>query len=327
MASRMASRIVYVSKLGRMRYLPAWDYQKNVAEKVRNNMKTGKEPGHTLLLVEHHPVEVNGRRLSPYKPRGSHNLPRTRPADGIPNLTPQVLQFGYVCALERTVIRTLRWLGINSHTSPHTGVWVGDNKICALDLRWYEHIVPCGIPDKGITSISKELNRDVTIDEVEPHFLKAFSEVFECKVVPADDRDIGPYSCSYSHNKDPASVKESTFTRGGEKPPLKEYGSSKSNVEKSVCRDQSSIVGQCSITAGPHGSRSRGPASLPGGLASLPSVLRPDHFLLLHRGYRCQNCPSRFVSASLRVTKSRAEEFYLEGGIRVTAAATTDILC
>ncbi|XP_042242436.1 putative lipoyltransferase 2, mitochondrial [Homarus americanus] len=230
MASRMASRIVYVSKLGRMRYLPAWDYQKNVAEKVRNNMKTGKEPGHTLLLVEHHPVYTIGIRQTEYTEELETQL-RSMGADfhrtnrgglitfhgpgqlmAYPILHLRSFSSGmkwYVCALERTVIRTLRWLGINSHTSPHTGVWVGDNKICALgiqgrhvtthglalncntDLRWYEHIVPCGIPDKGITSISKELNRDVTIDEVEPHFLKAFSEVFECKVVPADDRDIG----------------------------------------------------------------------------------------------------------------------------------------
>nr|XP_045594698.1 putative lipoyltransferase 2, mitochondrial isoform X2 [Procambarus clarkii] len=115
----------------------------------------------------------------------------------------------YVCALERTVIRTLQLLGITgAHTTPHTGVWVGENKLCAIgiqgrhitthglalncnvDLKWYDHIVPCGLDDKGTTSVSKELNRDVTVDEVEPYFLKSFSEVFQCKLVLAADEFV-----------------------------------------------------------------------------------------------------------------------------------------
>lgn len=54
---RMAGKIVYVQNLGRMRYMPAWDYQKMIAEKVQKNVKSGKEPCHTLLLVEHEPGE------------------------------------------------------------------------------------------------------------------------------------------------------------------------------------------------------------------------------------------------------------------------------
>lgn len=51
----MASRIVYVQKLGRVPYKMAWDYQKVVAERVRQNVKAKKEPGHTMLLLEHDP--------------------------------------------------------------------------------------------------------------------------------------------------------------------------------------------------------------------------------------------------------------------------------
>jgi lipoyl(octanoyl) transferase len=39
---------------------------------------------------------------------------------------------------------------------------------CDCDLSWYERIVACGISDAGITSLSRELNRDVTVDEVLP---------------------------------------------------------------------------------------------------------------------------------------------------------------
>lgn len=66
----------------------------------------------------------------------------------------------------------LKTWGIEAGRCEHTGVWVGESKIAALgvqisrgltshgfalncntDLNWYSHIVPCGILDKGVTSI------------------------------------------------------------------------------------------------------------------------------------------------------------------------------
>ncbi|CAB1348477.1 unnamed protein product [Coregonus sp. 'balchen'] len=77
-------------------------------------------------------------------------------------------------SLERTVINLCRKYGIKASTSPDTGVWVGDNKICAIgihcgtyipshslalncntDMGWFENIVPCGIVGKGVTSLSE----------------------------------------------------------------------------------------------------------------------------------------------------------------------------
>lgn len=103
-------------------------------------------------------------------------------------------------AIERAIISTCAKLGITANTSPHTGVWVGERKICALglhasryitshglalncstDLTWYDHIVPCGIPDKGVTSISNELSKLVAINEVAPIFIKSFAQIFECE--------------------------------------------------------------------------------------------------------------------------------------------------
>lgn len=57
---KMANKIVYVQKLGRVPYKMAWDYQKVVAEKVRQNVKSKKEPGHTMLLLEHEPGKSLG---------------------------------------------------------------------------------------------------------------------------------------------------------------------------------------------------------------------------------------------------------------------------
>jgi lipoyl(octanoyl) transferase len=39
---------------------------------------------------------------------------------------------------------------------------------CNSDLSWFDRIVPCGISDAGVTSLSRELARDVTVEEVVP---------------------------------------------------------------------------------------------------------------------------------------------------------------
>ncbi len=49
------------------------------------------------------------------------------------------------------------------------------------DLSFYKSIIPCGL-DKEVTSISKELNRNVTIEEILPYFLRSFERVFERKL-------------------------------------------------------------------------------------------------------------------------------------------------
>lgn len=120
----------------------------------------------------------------------------------------------YVCALERTIIDMCssssdnsaaedhRGFRIDAGTAaPNTGVWVGDRKLCAIgvhasryvtthglalnccpDLRWFEHIVPCGIEGKGVTSLSEELRRHVDIADVTPAFLRSFGKVFETEL-------------------------------------------------------------------------------------------------------------------------------------------------
>lgn len=52
---------------------------------------------------------------------------------------------------------------------------------CNTDLSWFDHIVPCGIEGKGVTSLSKETGKIHTVDTIIPLFLKYFTEVFECK--------------------------------------------------------------------------------------------------------------------------------------------------
>lgn len=92
----------------------------------------------------------------------------------------------YVRTLEQIIIATLMDFGVESGVvDGMTGVWVGNEKIAAIgvklsrgvtyhgfsinvstDLSPYEHIIPCGILDRGVTSVEKLLGTPVGVDEV-----------------------------------------------------------------------------------------------------------------------------------------------------------------
>ncbi len=104
----------------------------------------------------------------------------------------------YVWNLEEIVIRTLADFGIvGRRVSGQRGVWVGEEKICALGLRirgevsmhgfalnvntnlkYFTYIVPCGITGVSITSLSKLLGHALEIGEVQKNLLRHFSRVF-----------------------------------------------------------------------------------------------------------------------------------------------------
>lgn len=115
----------------------------------------------------------------------------------------------YLRFLEEMVIRTLAEYGINSGRSAgETGVWLdaGDpvkaRKICAMgvrasrwvtmhgfalnvnaDLNYFGNIIPCGIVDKAVTSMDKELGRKLDENEVKEKLKKHFAELFECQLI------------------------------------------------------------------------------------------------------------------------------------------------
>ena len=114
----------------------------------------------------------------------------------------------YLRYLEEIIIKTLSDFGLNSARSDgETGVWLDlgtpfARKICAMgvrasrwvtmhgfalnintDLSYFDYIVPCGIQGKGVTSIAKELEREVDPSLVKAAVLKNFSEVFEVEII------------------------------------------------------------------------------------------------------------------------------------------------
>jgi lipoyl(octanoyl) transferase len=110
----------------------------------------------------------------------------------------------YVRDLEEVLIRTAAAFGVAAERVPGlTGVWVGREKLAAIGVRisrWitshgfafnvttdldaFSLIVPCGIADRGVTSLERLLGRPVPMADVEAAVVRAFCEVFDCR--PAD---------------------------------------------------------------------------------------------------------------------------------------------
>ncbi len=115
----------------------------------------------------------------------------------------------YLRLLEEAVIAVIGYYGLKGQRSPgETGVWLDAEtkfarKICAMGVRasrwvtmhgfalnvnvdvgYFDHIIPCGIRGKGVTSLQNELGlAQIPIDEVKALFLKFFQEYFEAEII------------------------------------------------------------------------------------------------------------------------------------------------
>jgi lipoyl(octanoyl) transferase len=184
-------------------YLDAWRIQRELHAEVR----AGTVPD-TVLLLEHPAVYTAGKRTAPHErpfdgtpvidvDRGGkitwHGLGQLV---GYPiiRLGDPVDVVAYVRRLEQALIGVAADLGVASgRVEGRSGVWVPadargrERKLAAIgirvaqgttmhgfaincdcDLSWFARIVPCGIPDADVTSLSAELGRDVPVAEVLP---------------------------------------------------------------------------------------------------------------------------------------------------------------
>ncbi len=115
----------------------------------------------------------------------------------------------YLRLLEETIILTLDEYGIKAGRSKgETGVWLDEDnlfkarKICAMGVRcsrwvtmhgwgfnvnanldYFKNIIPCGIQDKTVTSLNKELGQEVNMPEIKEKLKKHFSSLFECELI------------------------------------------------------------------------------------------------------------------------------------------------
>ncbi len=192
-----------VRHLGLIDYREAWDEQKRLHEAV----VAGEQPG-TVLLLEHHSVYTAGKRTEPWdRPmdgtpvidvdRGGKitwHGPGQLVGYPIVKLPEPVDVVAFVRRVEDLLIAVCGELGVQAErVDGRSGAWVRadhrgpDRKIAAIgirvargvtlhgfainadcDLAHFDRIVPCGIRDAGVTSLSAELGRQVTVEEITP---------------------------------------------------------------------------------------------------------------------------------------------------------------
>ena len=191
-------------------YQYGWDLQRKIHAQV-----VAKEIADTVLLLEHESVYTAGRRTEAFE-RPTDGTPVIDVDRGgkitwhgpgqlvgypIVKLANRLDVVGFVRQLETALINTCEQFGLAALRYPErSGVWLrdekGDRKIAAIgirvakgvtmhgfalnvnpDLTGFNQIVPCGIADADVTSISRELSREVTIAEVSPILERELFEV------------------------------------------------------------------------------------------------------------------------------------------------------
>jgi lipoyl(octanoyl) transferase len=192
-------KVISVSRYETMEYQQAWQLQRALHADVANGIREN-----TLVLLEHPSVYTAGRRTEEFERPldGSHVIDVDRggritwhgPGQlvGYPiiKLLEPTEVVGFVREIESALINVCSDLGVSAvRIEGRSGVWIvdsqGDRKIAAIgvrvakgvtmhgfainvnpDLKAYDQIVACGIRDAQVTSLQKELGREITVAEV-----------------------------------------------------------------------------------------------------------------------------------------------------------------
>jgi lipoyl(octanoyl) transferase len=215
---------VQVRPLGTIDYVEAWELQRRLVDARAD----GAGPD-TLLLLEHPSVYTAGKRTEPAdRPQDGTPVidvdrggkitwhgPGQLVGYPIVKLSDPVDVVDYVRRIEQALIHVCDQLGVpTGRVEGRSGVWLAadaerpERKIAAIgirvqrgvtmhgleincnaDLGAFGKIIPCGIRDAGVTSLSAELGRDVTVAEVQPLVQAAVLAAIE-GTLPLTVRDI-----------------------------------------------------------------------------------------------------------------------------------------
>jgi lipoyl(octanoyl) transferase len=221
---RTSTDPVDVRELGTIDYLSAWDVQRTLAAERADG--SGRD---TLLLLEHPSVYTAGKRTTlEERPQDGTPVidvdrggkitwhgPGQLVGYPIMGLADPVDVLDYVRRLEQALIWVCDQFGVRTgRVGGRSGVWLAaeagrpERKIAAIgirvqrgvtmhglelncdaDLDAFDRIVPCGISDAGVTSLSRELGRDVPVAEVLPLVRQAVLDAVD-GVLPVTERDI-----------------------------------------------------------------------------------------------------------------------------------------
>jgi lipoyl(octanoyl) transferase len=212
--------------LGRIDYTRAWELQKRIASERASGARpdtllllehppvytTGKRDANSNLRL---PEELLGAPLVQTDRGGDITFHGPGQLVAYPVLELREARLGvvdYVRRLEETIIATLRCFGVEAGViCGLTGVWVGDAKVAAIgvrvgrphgtggwvtthglalnvdvDLGWFQKIVPCGITEKGVTSMQRLLGEAPPLDEVAATLSAQFGMVFGREMRPVE---------------------------------------------------------------------------------------------------------------------------------------------
>jgi lipoyl(octanoyl) transferase len=199
-----------------MEYLDALELQRSLHHEIAEGQREN-----TLLLVEHPSVYTAGKRTQDHE-RPNDGTPVIDVDRGgkitwhglgqivgypIVRLAKPTELVGFVREIENALIAACSEFAVKTERyCERSGVWIrdakGDRKIAAIgirvakgvtmhgfalninpDMSAYDHISPCGFTDTGVTSLAKELGRDISISEVLPvverHILLALDRIAE----------------------------------------------------------------------------------------------------------------------------------------------------
>ncbi|BBY37617.1 octanoyltransferase [Mycobacterium mantenii] len=217
---RTSQALIEVRQLGTVDYRLAWQQQRDLADA---RVAGGND---TLLLLEHPAVYTAGRRTEPHErpvdgtpvidtDRGGKitwHGPGQLVGYPIIGLAEPLDVVNYVRRLEEALIKVCADLGVDAaRVSGRSGVWVPgtesrpDRKVAAIgvrvsrattlhgfalncdcDLDAFNAIVPCGISDAGVTSLSAELRHPVSVEDVRTAVADAVCDALD-GVLPVRD--------------------------------------------------------------------------------------------------------------------------------------------
>jgi lipoyl(octanoyl) transferase len=219
MVNQSTFRDLVVCDLGMISYSKAWDIQKKYFQ-LRNSSQIvdilflcehpntftlGKVAHKENLLFDNIELKEKGIKVFEIDRGGDITYHGPGQIVGYPILNLAEWKKDthlYLRSLEEVLINTCLDYGIKQPTriDKYTGVWIENRKICAIgikvsrwitmhgfafnvntDLNLFDGIIPCGIKEKEVTSLNRELNKEISLKEVNEKIVKNFTSVFEYK--------------------------------------------------------------------------------------------------------------------------------------------------
>lgn len=221
--------VLTVDRLGTVPYRPAWELQDELAEQRRGRrigdrllllehfpvytIGRGGNPANMLATPDR--LREIGAELVRIDRGGDVTFhgPGQIVAYPIVELHDPLDLRRYVRTLESAIIATAAAFGVDGARLPgHPGIWVeGERKLAAIgvrvkrgvtthglalnvntDLRWFDEMIPCGIPDKSVTSLTRETAAAVRMDDVEDELARQLAAHFGARLADAPGGIIGP---------------------------------------------------------------------------------------------------------------------------------------